>query len=147
MAGVALGGMRAVAGGISAMADTQEKEIETHWYMEEQTFRDQSKAWREEDQQFKRTEKAWREIDSKRSRLTQIAEQLESLARLSSYMCLAEMTIYINQSLPGRSEGELHHALLGVWGVLCVAGIVSNMVIMLASTIIHISVLQVSCHE
>jgi hypothetical protein len=96
---------------------------------------------------FKRLEQVWRDVDSKRWRLTQISGQLESLARISSYMCYAETTIFVNQHIPDDSDFEMSDALLGVWGVLCLVNILLHITVMLIANIIHISILQVSAHE
>jgi hypothetical protein len=117
------------------------------WYQEEHTNRQQDKAWRAEDMRFKQLERVWRDVDSKRWQLNQVSEQLESLARLSSYMCYAETAILINQHLPNESEFKLSHALLGLWGVLCVVNILVHLTVMLIANTIHISILQVSAHE
>ena len=62
-------------------------------------------------------------------------------------MCYAEITVLVNQHLPDESDFKMSHALLGVWGVLCVFNIILHVTVMLIANIIHISILQVSTHE
>lgn len=69
------------------------------------------------------------------------------LARLSSYMCYAGMTVYVNQGTPSPSDEGANTGLLLVWGALSVACIVLQLSVMIIATILHLSLLEVSCRE
>lgn len=62
-------------------------------------------------------------------------------------MCLAEMTVYVNQSLPEDEEFYTNRWLMGIWGIMSVSAIVLHINLMMIASIIHIAVLQISVHE
>jgi hypothetical protein len=114
---------------------------------EGQEHRERQKQFHKQSVEFRNSTRIWREVDSKRTRTRLLSERLAMLARLSSYMSYAGMTVYVNQSTPSPSEEGANDGLLLTWGVLSVACIVLELTVMIIATILHVSLLEASCRE
>uniref|UniRef100_A0A7S0QDX3 Uncharacterized protein n=1 Tax=Cryptomonas curvata TaxID=233186 RepID=A0A7S0QDX3_9CRYP len=72
---------------------------------------------------------------------------LQTIAQVSGYMVYTEITCYVNMNVPDPSEFEVDHALLMIWGLFNVFGILLHLFLMVIATMLFIAVLQVSAHE
>ena len=96
---------------------------------------------------FRNLQVAWHNLDGKREAIRQRTSTLYTLSQISGYMCLAEMTIYVNITLPDPEYYAMSHTLLMIWGVTCVVAIILNVSIMVLCTLLLVSIQQLSSHE
>ncbi|KAJ1482904.1 hypothetical protein T484DRAFT_2628839 [Baffinella frigidus] len=115
----------------------------------EREQRSMEKLWRKDDYAFMELQRGWRLVDDKRTRAQERAGQLALLARVSGYMALAMITVYVNQNIPDQSGAwyTRGQGLLMVWGVLSIACVVLHLTVMLLATMMNVSLLERSAQE
>jgi len=119
--------------GFSALADTQQSELQTQWKQAVHEHRDFSIRWREEDTDFRELEKEWRRISNKRHTADEKVKQVVLLAELCSLISGFQTMMFFETEMPSLEEKWHSDVLLTVWGVSCLTIACSYVIITVAS--------------
>ena len=76
-----------------------------------------------------------------------MADKVDLLTRLSSYMMYAWLTIYVNQNPPTIAEHPLAEWIIACWGCLCVLCCTMHMLILMVANLIHVAIMNLSAKE
>ena len=105
------------------------------------------KEWHDREVEFRELERHWWKIDTKRLYTDQRVEQLSVMVELAAFAAGFQAVMLFELELPSLEEHPYNHALLSIWGLLCLTVTCTNICVVIIAIFMAIDVLDDSARE